>query len=100
MWLSWGSFDAWMKHHRPDESTANTTVSYYLKGSIVGFLVDLELRRRSGGARSLDDLVRVLFEKHGLPPGLPEDGVEKAALELLRPASGLPPRFAPPPPSP
>src|SRR2546428_405302 len=45
--LSQASFDAWIKHYRPDESTANTTVSYYLKGSIVGFLLDLELRRRS-----------------------------------------------------
>ena len=73
--LSQASFDAWIKHYRPDESTPNTTVSYYLKGSIVGFLLDLELRRRSGGAKSLDDLVRSLFEKHGRPPGLPEDGV-------------------------
>jgi predicted metalloprotease with PDZ domain len=81
--LSQASFDAWIKHYRPDESTANTTVSYYLKGSIVGFLLDLELRRRSGGAKSLDDLVRALFEKHGRPPGLPEDGVEKAAIELI-----------------
>ncbi len=81
--LSQASFDAWIKHYRPDESTANTTVSYYLKGSIVGFLLDLELRRRSGGAKSLDDLVRTLFEKHGRPPGLPEDGVEKAATDLI-----------------
>ncbi|HYY52008.1 MAG TPA: PDZ domain-containing protein [Myxococcales bacterium] len=81
--LAQASFDAWIKHYRPDESTVNTTVSYYLKGSIVGFLLDLELRRRSGGARSLDDLVRALFEKHGRPPGLPEDGVEKAAIELI-----------------
>ena len=79
--LSQASFDAWIKHYRPDESTQNTTVSYYLKGSIVGFLLDLELRKRG---KSLDDLVRVLFEKHGLPPGLPEDGVEKAAIELTR----------------
>src|SRR5207249_12318904 len=57
--LSQASFDAWIKHYRPDESTGNTTVSYYLKGSIVGFLLDLELRRRSRGERSLDDLVRV-----------------------------------------
>jgi predicted metalloprotease with PDZ domain len=89
MSLSQASFDAWIKHYRPDESTQNTTVSYYLKGSVVGFLLDLELRRRSGGARSLDDLVRILFEKHGLPPGLPEDGVEKAAIELLGGESGL-----------
>src|SRR5438105_324369 len=82
--LSQASFDAWIKHYRPDESTGNTTVSYYLKGSIVGFLLDLELRRRSGGTRSLDDLVRALLQKHGRPPGLPEDGVEKAAIELIQ----------------
>jgi hypothetical protein len=33
--------------------------------------------------------VRVLLQKHGLPPGLPEDGVEKAAIELLGGESGL-----------
>ncbi|MGE5047405.1 MAG: M61 family metallopeptidase [Deltaproteobacteria bacterium] len=81
--LAQASFDAWIKHYRPDESTSNTTVSYYLKGSVVGFLLDLELRRRSGGARTLDDLVRALFEKHGSAPGLPEDGVERAAVELI-----------------
>jgi predicted metalloprotease with PDZ domain len=89
MSLAQASYDAWIKHYRPDESTQNTTVSYYLKGSVVGFLLDLELRRRSGGARSLDDLVRVLFEKHGAAPGLPEDGVEKAAIELLGGERGL-----------
>jgi predicted metalloprotease with PDZ domain len=87
--LAQASFDAWIKHYRPDESTGNTTISYYLKGSIVGFLLDLELRRRSGGARSLDDLVRALFEKHGAAPGLPEDGVEKAAIDLLGGDAGL-----------
>lgn len=80
--LAQASFDAWIKHYRPDESTANTTVSYYLKGSVVGFLLDLTLRRRTSGAGSLDDLVRALFEKHGRAPGLPEDGVERAAVDL------------------
>src|SRR5438270_521029 len=81
--LAQASYDAWIKHYRPDETTANTTVSYYLKGSVVGFLLDLEMRRRSGGKRSLDDLVRLLFERHGRAPGLPEEGVEKAALDLV-----------------
>ena len=88
--LAQASYDAWIKHYRPDESTPNTTVSYYLKGSVVGFLLDLELRRRTNGKRSLDDLMRLLFERHGRPPGLPEDGVEKAAAEL---APGLPSWF-------
>jgi predicted metalloprotease with PDZ domain len=81
--LAQASYDAWIKHYRPDESTANTSVSYYLKGSIVGFLLDLELRRRSRGLRTLDNLVQMLFERHGLPPGLPEDGVEKTAIDLI-----------------
>jgi predicted metalloprotease with PDZ domain len=81
--LEQASFDAWIKHYRPDETTANSTVSYYLKGSVVGFLLDLELRRRSEGAHSLDDLMRALLKKHGTAPGLPESGVEEAALELV-----------------
>src|SRR6266852_5265002 len=80
--LAQASYDAWIKHYRPDETTANTSVSYYLKGSVVGFLLDLELRRRTGGERSLDDVMRALFSKHGKPPGLPEDGVETAAIAL------------------
>jgi len=80
--LAQASYDSWIKHYRPDESTANTTVSYYLKGSVVGFLLDLEIRRRTSSARSLDDVMRRLFERYGRAPGLPEDGVEKTASEV------------------
>ncbi len=85
--LSQASYDAWIKFYRPDESTLNTTVSYYLKGGVVGLLLDLELRRRTAGKRSLDDLMRLLFERYGTGPGLPEDGVERAAIELAGDAS-------------
>ncbi|NTW03047.1 MAG: M61 family metallopeptidase, partial [Oscillochloris sp.] len=33
--LEQSSFDAWVKFYRPDENTANTSISYYLKGSLV-----------------------------------------------------------------
>ena len=29
------SFDAWTRYHLPDENSANATVSYYTKGSLV-----------------------------------------------------------------
>ena len=77
------SYDAWVKFYRPDETTQNTTVSYYLKGGVVGLLLDLELRRRTQGTKSLDDVMRLLFERYGRAPGLPEDGVERAALEIV-----------------
>ena len=35
--LEQSSFDAWIKLYKPDESNANTTVSYYLKGGLVMF---------------------------------------------------------------
>ncbi|MBE7451714.1 MAG: M61 family metallopeptidase [Kofleriaceae bacterium] len=59
------SFDAWIKLYRPDESNLNTTVSYYLKGGLCALALDLEIRRRTEGARSLDDVLRLLWRRHG-----------------------------------
>ncbi len=59
--LEEASFDAWVKQYRPDENTVNSSVSYYDKGAIVALLLDLEIRRRSNGARSLDDVIRALY---------------------------------------
>jgi predicted metalloprotease with PDZ domain len=59
------SFDAWIKLYRPDESNLNTTVSYYLKGGLACLALDLEIRRRTDGARSLDDALRALWLRYG-----------------------------------
>lgn len=77
------SFLAWVKHYRPDENTPNSAISYYLKGELVALALDLELRR---AGRSLDELLRELFVRHA-EGGLPEDGVERVAAELLGPAA-------------
>jgi predicted metalloprotease with PDZ domain len=63
--LEESSFDAWIKAYRPDENSLNSTVSYYLKGEIVCALLDLELRRRTGGRASLDDVLRHLYWEFG-----------------------------------
>ncbi|MDQ3364836.1 MAG: PDZ domain-containing protein [Myxococcota bacterium] len=60
------SFDAWIKLYKPDESNLNTTVSYYLKGGLAMFTLDLHIRRRTEGARSLDDVLRLLWQRHGV----------------------------------
>lgn len=73
---------AWIKHYRPDESSPNNAVSYYAKGEIVAALLDLEIRHRTRGTRSLDDLMRLLLTRFGDGSGVPEDGVEKAASEV------------------
>ncbi len=63
--LEASSFDAWIKLYRPDESNLNTTVSYYLKGGLTMFALDLQIRRRTEGARSLDDVLRALWTRYG-----------------------------------
>lgn len=65
--LEASSFDAWIKLYKPDESNLNTTVSYYLKGGLVLFTLDLQIRRRTEGAKSLDDVLRHLWTKYGKP---------------------------------
>ena len=55
------SFDAWIKFYRPDENAVNNQISYYDKGEIVNFLLDLEIRKASNGAKSLDDVMRSLY---------------------------------------
>ena len=63
--LEQSSWDAWIKLYKPDESNLNTTVSYYLKGGLAMLALDLHVRRRTEGARSLDDVLRALWRDHG-----------------------------------
>jgi len=55
------SLDAWIKFYRPDENSINSQISYYDKGGIIGLLLDLEIRKRSNNAKSLDDVMRYLY---------------------------------------
>lgn len=62
--LAQASYDAWIEFYRPDESSPNTTVSYYTKGAVVGFVLDMALRRATGGSKSLDDVMRLAYRRH------------------------------------
>ena len=55
------SFDTWIKFYRQDENSVNSQVSYYDKGAILGLLLDLEIRKRTNGSKSLDDVMRYLY---------------------------------------
>jgi predicted metalloprotease with PDZ domain len=57
------SFDTWIKYYRQDENSVNSQVSYYEKGALLGLLLDLEIRKRSGGARSLNDVMRYHYNE-------------------------------------
>jgi predicted metalloprotease with PDZ domain len=61
--LEQASYDAWIKQYRPDENSPNSAVSYYIKGSIVGLLLDARIRRLTNGASSLDDVMRAAYRR-------------------------------------
>ena len=73
------SFDAWIKFYRPDENTQNTTVSYYLKGSLIALLLDLEIRERTGNKRSLDDVLVRTYQDFTLH----DRGISDEAFQLV-----------------
>ncbi|MEZ4410439.1 MAG: PDZ domain-containing protein [Polyangiales bacterium] len=82
--LEAASFDAWTRLYRPDENTANAGVSYYLKGELVTLLLDLEIRARTAGARSFDDVMRLVWRRYGQSDeGVPEAGAEALIAEAV-----------------
>lgn len=56
------SFDAWIYFLSRSENTLNTTISYYDKGCAIGMLLDLAIRHETGNKKSLDDVMRSLYQ--------------------------------------
>lgn len=59
------SFDAWIKYYRQDENATNAIVSYYTKGSLVALAFDLAIRAQTRNKKSLDDVMRLLWQRYG-----------------------------------
>jgi predicted metalloprotease with PDZ domain len=59
------SFDAWGKYYRQDENAPNSIVSYYTKGSLVCMALDLTIRAKTAGKKSLDDVMQALWQRYG-----------------------------------
>lgn len=71
--LSQSSFLTWVKLYKQDANWVNTGVSYYLKGELVALCLDLAIRDRTDGRKSLDDVMRALYERYPIEgEGIPE----------------------------
>lgn len=80
--LESSSYDAWIKFYRRDENSANTGVSYYIKGAVVGWLLDAKIRRLTAGRKSLDDVMRLAYERHAGAKGFTPEEFRAAAAEV------------------
>ena len=58
--------EAWLEKY-PDYSRPERSISYYNKGALLGFLLDLAIRHASHNQASLDDVMRRLNEDFARP---------------------------------
>ena len=82
--LADSSFDAWTKYYQADENTPNAVVSYYGKGALLALGLDLKIRAFTSNRQSLDDLMRLIWQTHGVTlDGIAEDGLDELIFKLL-----------------
>jgi predicted metalloprotease with PDZ domain len=75
------SRDAWIRHYQPNANSVNSTISYYTKGAVIGFVMDSYIRKASKGRRSLDDVMRKMYELHSNEP-YGSDDFERVMVEI------------------
>jgi predicted metalloprotease with PDZ domain len=49
--------------HRQQTNLSNTSITYYIKGELIGVVTDLTIRGRTNGSRSLDDVLRTMYNE-------------------------------------
>jgi predicted metalloprotease with PDZ domain len=62
--LADASYDLWVDGYK--ETTPHRRVSIYVKGCVTAFLLDMEMRMQSNNEKSLDDLMRILWNEFAL----------------------------------
>jgi predicted metalloprotease with PDZ domain len=77
------SFNAWTKIYKQDENAANAIVSYYAKGCLIAACIDLKMRELTDGQKSLDDVMRRLWQDYREQgKGVEPDGIQKLVSQL------------------
>ena len=76
------SYDAWIRYYRPDENSPNVSISYYVKGQVLGFLLDARIRQLTNGARSLDDVMRAAYARYSGARGFTPEQFRQVAEQV------------------
>jgi len=82
--LEQSSLGVWENSNSGIGGDAKTTVSYYVKGCVVGFLLDAKIRRLTGGSRSLDDVMRTAYGRYSGKRGFKPGEFQQVASEVAR----------------
>ena len=77
------SFDAWTKFYQQDENAPNSIVSYYGKGALLAFVLDVEIRKTTNDIVTLDDVLRYAYT-HYSDSGLEDDDIANIVNKLTQ----------------
>ncbi|MFI5461013.1 MAG: M61 family metallopeptidase [Isosphaerales bacterium] len=80
--LEQSSLDVWSSGTSGVGRSRATSVSYYVKGPVVGFLLDAKIRRVTGGKKSLDDVMRLAYKRYAGEHGFTPDQFRMTAEEV------------------
>ena len=75
--LAQSSYETWTKFYQQDENAPNAIVSYYTKGALLAFTLDIEIRKRTKGVKCLDDVMRHAWEN------CQESGLEDNSIQMI-----------------
>lgn len=82
------SMDAWIRYYQPNSNSLNSSISYYTKGAVIGFVLDAYLRKSSRGRQGLDDVMRKMYGSYSNTP-YSSDAFEKVVVDVGGEEAGL-----------
>ena len=80
--LEQSSLDVWSSGTSGVGRNRDKTVNYYVKGPIVGFLLDARIQRATGGKKGLDDVMRQAYKRYGGERGFTAEEFRLTAQEI------------------
>jgi predicted metalloprotease with PDZ domain len=79
--LEQASYDVWTSGFS-GIGGGSKTVSYYVKGPVVAFLLDAKVRRETRGARTLDDVMKLAYRRYSGEKGFTAEQFRKTTGEV------------------
>jgi predicted metalloprotease with PDZ domain len=80
--LEQSSLDVWSGGTSGVGRNRSTTVSYYVKGPVVGYLLDAKIRKATAEKRSFDDAMRLAYKRYSGDRGFTADQFRAATEEI------------------
>ncbi|QKQ24089.1 M61 family metallopeptidase [Candidatus Ruthia endofausta] len=77
------SYDTWTKFYQQDENAPNVIVSYYTKGALLAFVLDINIRQCTNDKVSLNGVLKFAWENYQ-KFGLEDNTIRRIVNDLVR----------------